>query len=158
MAPICPSYFRDPTNREMGVRMADLFGRRADGSEFSAGIRLAPFQDGGATFVVAAIRDMTEHRALHEALVAAREQADRANHAKNSLSRHREPRLAPAVADDPAFECLDAGVDRGEFRSCTICCGGRNSPSTARAACSTRSSMSLGWSRVPLSRSLRRSA
>jgi len=75
-------YFRDPTNREMGVRMADLFGRRADGSEFAAGIRLAPFQDGGATFVVAAIRDMTEHRALHEALVAAREQADRANNAK----------------------------------------------------------------------------
>lgn len=75
-------YFRDPTNREMSVRMADLFGRRADGSEFSAGIRLAPFQDGGATFVVAAIRDMTEHRALHEALVAAREQADRANNAK----------------------------------------------------------------------------
>ena len=75
-------YLRDPTNREMGVRMANLFGRRADGSEFSAGIRLAPFQDGGATFVVAAIRDMTEHRALHEALVAAREQADRAHHAK----------------------------------------------------------------------------
>jgi len=75
-------YFRDPTNREMGVRMMDLFGRRADGSEFAAGIRLAPLQDGGNTFVVAAIRDMTEHRALHEALVAAREQADQANHAK----------------------------------------------------------------------------
>ncbi len=76
------AYVRDPTNREMGARMADLFGRRADGSEFSAGIRLAPFQDGGKTFVVAAIRDMTEHRALNEALVAAREQADQANHAK----------------------------------------------------------------------------
>jgi two-component system, sensor histidine kinase len=75
-------YFRDPTNREMGVRMANLFGRRADGSEFSAGIRLAPFHEGGATFVVAAIRDMTEHRALNEALIAAREQADQANNAK----------------------------------------------------------------------------
>jgi len=75
-------YFRDPTNRDMGVRMAGLFGRRADGSEFSAGIRLAPLQEGGGTFVVAAIRDMTEYRTLHEALVAAREQADRANHAK----------------------------------------------------------------------------
>ncbi len=76
------SYVRDPTNREMGARMADLFGRRADGSEFSAGIRLAPFQDGGKTFFVAAIRDMTEHRALQEALVAAREQADHASQAK----------------------------------------------------------------------------
>lgn len=76
------AYFRDPTNREMGLRMADLFGRRADGSEFAAGIRLAPFQEDGTTYVVAAIRDMSEHRALREALVAARELADRANHAK----------------------------------------------------------------------------
>ena len=83
------AYIRDPTNREMGARMANLFGRRADGSEFAAGIRLAPFQDGGATFVVAAIRDMTEHRALHEALVAARELADRANHAGRDSPRTR---------------------------------------------------------------------
>jgi two-component system, sensor histidine kinase len=76
------SYFRDPTNREMGVRVADWFGRRADGSEFSVGIRLAPFQEGGTTFAVAAIRDMTEHRAINEALIAARDLADRANHAK----------------------------------------------------------------------------
>ena len=75
-------YLRDPTNREMGARMADLFARRADGSEFPAGIRLAPFHDGGKTFVAAAIRDMTDRRAIIDALVAAREEADRANQAK----------------------------------------------------------------------------
>jgi PAS domain S-box-containing protein len=77
------SYARDPTNREMGARMADLYARRADGSEFPAGIRLAPFQDGKRTLVAAAIRDMTERRAINDALIAAREEADRANQAKS---------------------------------------------------------------------------
>jgi PAS domain S-box-containing protein len=75
-------FMRDPTNREMGARIADLFARRADGTEFPAGIRLAPFMDGDQAFVAAAIRDMTERRAISDALIAAREEADRANNAK----------------------------------------------------------------------------
>jgi two-component system, sensor histidine kinase len=75
-------YLRDPTAREMGARIIDLFARRADGTEFPAGIRLAPIHDGEHTFVAAAIRDMTERRAINDALVAAREEADRANMAK----------------------------------------------------------------------------
>jgi len=77
------SYLREPANREMGARISDLFARRADGSEFPAGIRLAPFQDGEHNFVAAAIRDMTERRSISDALVAAREEADRANRAKS---------------------------------------------------------------------------
>jgi two-component system, sensor histidine kinase len=77
------SYLRAPTSREMGARISDLFARRADGSEFPAGIRLSPFSDGDQTFVAAAIRDMTERRAISDALVAAREEADRANRAKS---------------------------------------------------------------------------
>jgi two-component system, sensor histidine kinase len=77
------SYARDPTNREMGARLADLYARRADGSEFPAGIRLAPFHDGKRALVAAAIRDMTERRAANDALVAAREEAERANQAKS---------------------------------------------------------------------------
>jgi PAS domain S-box-containing protein len=75
-------YLRDPTAREMGARIIDLFARRADGTEFPAGIRLAPVHDGEKTFVAAAIRDMTERRSINDALVAAREEADRANMAK----------------------------------------------------------------------------
>ena len=75
-------FLRGPTNREMGARIIDLFARRSDGSEFPAGIRLAPFYDGDQTFVAAAIRDMSERRAVNDALVAAREEADRANAAK----------------------------------------------------------------------------
>jgi PAS domain S-box-containing protein len=75
-------YLRDPTNRDMGARMTNLFARRADGSEFPAGIRLAPFGDSDRVLVGAAIRDMSESRAVNDALVAAREEADRANQAK----------------------------------------------------------------------------
>ncbi len=77
------SYVREPASREMGARISDLFARRADGSEFPAGIRLSPFHDGDQRFVAAAIRDMTERRSISDALVAAREEADRANRAKS---------------------------------------------------------------------------
>ena len=72
-----------PSNREMGARIADLAARRSDGSEFSAGIRLSPFKIGQKQFVAAAIRDVTERQRVNEALVAAREEADRANRAKS---------------------------------------------------------------------------
>jgi two-component system, sensor histidine kinase len=77
------NFMRNPDNREMGARIADLFALRADGSEFSAGIRLAPFRLGERLFVAAAIRDMTERRLINEELVAARKEADRANRAKS---------------------------------------------------------------------------
>jgi PAS domain S-box-containing protein len=76
-------YLRQPASREMGARISDLFARRADGSEFPAGIRLSPFVDGDQGFVAAAIRDMTERHSISDALVAAREEADRANRAKS---------------------------------------------------------------------------
>jgi two-component system, sensor histidine kinase len=77
------SYLQAPTNREMGARIRDLFARRADGSEFPAGIRLSPFRDGDRTLVAAAVRDMTEGRSISDALIVAREEADRANRAKS---------------------------------------------------------------------------
>lgn len=77
------AYLSKPGSREMGARITDLFARRADGSEFAAGIRLAPFTIGDKLFVAAAIRDNTERRQINEALIAAREEADRANRAKS---------------------------------------------------------------------------
>jgi PAS domain S-box-containing protein len=77
------AFLNKPGNREMGARIADLFARRADGSEFAAGIRLAPFKIDGQLFVAAAIRDNTERQQINEALIAAREEADRANRAKS---------------------------------------------------------------------------
>jgi PAS domain S-box-containing protein len=77
------SYARNPNNREMGARIADLFASRADGTEFPAGIRLAPFRIGGKLFVAAAIRDTSERRIINDELVAARVDAERANRAKS---------------------------------------------------------------------------
>jgi PAS domain S-box-containing protein len=77
------NFLRQPASREMGARISDLFARRADGSEFPAGIRLSPFQDEGRSFVAAAIRDMTERRSISDALIVAREEAERANRAKS---------------------------------------------------------------------------
>ncbi len=76
-------YMRAPRNREMGVSIADLAALRADGTEFPAAIRLAHFHVGTEPFVAAAIRDMTDRRRINEALVSAREEADRANRAKS---------------------------------------------------------------------------
>jgi two-component system, sensor histidine kinase len=56
---------------------------RSDGSEFPAGIRLAPIRSGDRDYVSVAVRDMTERRAISAALVAARQEADRANQAKS---------------------------------------------------------------------------
>jgi two-component system CheB/CheR fusion protein len=77
-------FIAHPRTREMGANIADLAARRRDGSEFPASIRLAPFRtDAGALYVAAAIRDVTERTRINEALVAAREEADRANRAKS---------------------------------------------------------------------------
>jgi PAS domain S-box-containing protein len=73
---------KDPRTREMGARKKDLFARRADGSEFSVGIRLAPFHIEDKIFIVAAIRDTTERRQINDDLIAAREKAERADRAK----------------------------------------------------------------------------
>jgi PAS domain S-box-containing protein len=76
-------FLRNPNNREMGARLSELFALRADGSEFPAGIRLAPFRLGSRLFVAAAIRDNTERTQVNAELVSAREDADRANRAKS---------------------------------------------------------------------------
>ncbi|MDY6944748.1 MAG: ATP-binding protein [Pseudomonadota bacterium] len=76
-------YMQKPNNREMGARIADLFALHADGTEFPAGIRLAPFRIGGKLFVAAAIRDTTERRIINDELILARQEADRANRAKS---------------------------------------------------------------------------
>lgn len=76
-------FMRAPSSREMGARIADLFALRADGSEFPAGIRLAPFRIEGQLLVAAAIRDTTEHRIINDELITARKEAERANRAKS---------------------------------------------------------------------------
>ena len=76
-------FIAQPRTRDMGAKIPDLSARRRDGSEFPASIRLAPFRTTTGLYVAAAIRDITERTRITEALVAAREDADRANRAKS---------------------------------------------------------------------------
>jgi len=55
-----------PVKRTMGANFS-LTGRRADGHEFPVDVSLAPIDVAGSTFVIAAIRDLTEQLGAYSA-------------------------------------------------------------------------------------------
>lgn len=63
-------YAENPHARPMGAGL-DLYARRADGSELPVDVSLAPVEGEEGLLVVAAVRDMTERKAVEKRLAVA---------------------------------------------------------------------------------------
>jgi protein-histidine pros-kinase len=78
------SFAESPRLRPMGYGM-DLVARRSDDSEFPVEISLSPVISGGGKFVSSVIRDVTRRKRMEDEIIAARQEAERANKANSAF-------------------------------------------------------------------------
>ncbi|MBI3590050.1 MAG: PAS domain-containing sensor histidine kinase [Candidatus Melainabacteria bacterium] len=96
------NYSKHPARRPMGSGI-DLYGRKKDGTEFSADITISPIETENGMLVISVIRDISERKAQEEAAKR------RAKQLEDLVSTMTHDLKTPLIAAETSYKHLQEG-------------------------------------------------